>query len=73
MISVTVYVGQTLFDVAIQNCGSVEAAFAIAANNNIPLDYIVSENEIMLIPPPYNKTIVNYFHYNKIKPCTGVE
>ncbi|MDR3047961.1 MAG: hypothetical protein LBU51_10220 [Bacteroidales bacterium] len=60
---------QTIFDIAIQYSGDVEAAFEIARINDISLnDLTIMELEV---PPAYNNRVAEYYQINSINPATS--
>lgn len=63
---------QTLQDIAIQYCGTLEALFDIALLNNISVTQELSPGQILNIPKvDYGfQEVVNYFSINKIEPAT---
>jgi len=63
--------GQTLFDIALQYCGSIEAAFDIASLNDMPVTSSLRPGETIRLPDVANKRVVNYFKANGIKPATA--
>lgn len=71
MTQVTVLNGQTLFDIAIQCCGSVEAAFDIAALNDIGVTSCPAVGSVVTVPDRTNKKVADYFGRNGIRPATG--
>lgn len=66
---------QTIFDIALQCCGSIEAAFAMAAANDIgltetlPNDIAVNGVGTIAI----NKRIVKYYTDRRIVPATALQ
>ena len=71
--TITAQSRQTLFDVAIQHCGSIEAAFTIASLNNIAVTSSFSGPTLLSIPAELDKKIVNYYAAQKIVPATELE
>lgn len=65
---------QTLFDVAIRHCGTVEAAAAIAIINNVSITQDLLPGQLLELPTQYygNVETVNYFKTNKIDPATAL-
>jgi hypothetical protein len=61
--------GQTLFDVALQYCGSAEAAFEIANLNGVAFD----DDSLMTleVPAAANARIVEYYKNNNVQPSTA--
>lgn len=72
MTNVTIAKGQTLFDIAIQAAGSVEAVLEIAAANNISITDDLKEGTVLEIPRVINQTVADYFRVNGIIPKTGL-
>ncbi|MBR4137848.1 MAG: hypothetical protein IKU05_05495 [Bacteroidales bacterium] len=62
--------GQTLFDIALQFCGRVEAAFDIAAMNDIAVTSYMQAGAVVALPDIADKRIVAYYTNNGIKPAT---
>ncbi len=73
MATVRVHDGQSLFDVAIQTCGSIEAAFDIATLNGRSLTDILPPGLELAVPEAVNKDIANYYANRNITPATGTE
>lgn len=71
---ITALHNQTLLDVAIRHCGTVEAVADIAILNNISItDDLVPGQLISLPPKDYgNQEVINYFSANKIDPATAL-
>jgi len=72
--------GQSLFDIAVQSCGSAEAAFEIAALNDLPITADLNAGQEITAPNPSkggelprNAAVVNYYRTNGIVPATGLE
>lgn len=68
----TVMMGQTLWDIAIQHCGSADAAFAVARLNNISITDMPGPGTELTMPDVMNKQLVNYYMNNNISPATGI-
>ena len=51
--------GQTIFDIAIQELGSVEGAFALAVLNGISITDELTSGHELLLPVTSNKSIAN--------------
>lgn len=63
--------GQTLWDLAIQYCGSPSAAMSIARLNNISLTSMPTPGTELIIPGVTSKLVVNYYTNNAIVPATS--
>ena len=63
--------GQTIFDIAIQELGSVEGAFALAVLNGISITDELTSGHELLLPVTSNKSIANYYMNKEIKPATS--
>lgn len=63
---------QSLWDVAVEHCGSADAAFAIAeANGHVP----TARNELspghtLVVPEPVNSKVAAHFANHRIVPAT---
>ncbi|MDR3287049.1 MAG: LysM domain-containing protein [Prevotellaceae bacterium] len=68
---------QTLLDIAVQEMGSAEAVFELAAANNLSITDEPENGQILQIPQSTGeyvpRQIVNYYNVNKIKPATAIE
>jgi len=63
--------GQSLFDIAIQECGSVEAVTAIAVLNDISVTDDLQVGQLLQIPMPVNKQVAKYYKSHNLKPATA--
>jgi hypothetical protein len=62
--------GQTIFDISIQSCGGIEAAFDLAMLNGLnPTDDLVPGQELLL-PDVVNSDVQQYFQNKNIHPAT---
>ncbi|WP_165020141.1 hypothetical protein [Dysgonomonas sp. ZJ279] len=62
--------GQSLFDVAIQECGSVEGAFALAVANNVSISNELPSSESLTKTAITAKRVVDYYNQKELKPAT---
>lgn len=62
--------GQSLFDIAIQECGSIEGAFALAVANDIGMSNELASSQSLVTTPVLVKRVVDYFAQKHIKPAT---
>lgn len=62
--------GQTLFDIAIQSCGSTEAAFELAVLNSLSLTDDIETGFELSLPDVIDQDIATYFQNKNIKPAT---
>ena len=71
---ITALHNQTLLDIAIRHCGTIEAVVDIAVLNNISItDDLVSGQLIALPSKDYgSKEVINYFVTNKIDPANAL-
>lgn len=71
---ITALHNQTLLDVAIRHCGTVQAVVDIAILNNISITDDLIPGQIILIPSKdYGfQEVVNFFALNKIDPATAL-
>ena len=64
--------GQSLLDIAIQCCGSAEAAYDIAVLNGLSIaDDLVAGRELS-IPAAVNSSVVSYYTQKGIRPATNI-
>ncbi|NPV35069.1 MAG: hypothetical protein HPY80_00210 [Bacteroidales bacterium] len=73
MKAITARKNQTVFDIALQELGSIEAVFDIlAANSFLRPDKAIDEGQIIYIPSEIIKpSVVDYYKRNYIYPSTG--
>lgn len=72
MRNVTVKDYQTLFDIAVQEMGSVDAAFDLARLNDLSIsDALVSGQVIVLPDAPTDEYVMNEFEAKKLFPATA--
>lgn len=70
--NITVKQGQSLFDIAIQECGSVEAVFLIARQNSIPVTKHLTTGEQLQPVGVTDKRVKKYYTDNHILPATSL-
>ena len=69
---------QSVFDLAIEKCGTIEAVFAIAELNDLSITDALTPGQILLIPPStssgngYNKPVTDYYKTRGLKPATDI-
>ena len=75
MRTVTAGTNQTLFDIALQEMGSIEGVFELlAANPSLALDANIAPLTELNIPGAIiNRQVTDYYSKNNIKPATGIE
>lgn len=71
MAQIVVLEGQSLFDIAIQECGSVEAVFEIAGLNGLAITDGLVPGSLINVTTGINKPVADYYARNKLKPATG--
>jgi ABC-type antimicrobial peptide transport system ATPase subunit len=69
--NITVKRRQSLFDIAVQYCGSAEATAEIARMNNIALHEDVQAGTVLSVPPELSKETALKYRLNSIEPATG--
>ncbi|MDR2410121.1 MAG: LysM domain-containing protein [Bacteroidales bacterium] len=62
---------QTLFDIAIMQCGDVEAAFAIMQMNDLSVTEELQTGQEISVPDTYNRRITEFYSINSINPATA--
>lgn len=65
--------GQTFLDVAIQETGSLEAAFEMALLNDVSITDDLLITDQLEAPEPMDLEIVSYYVRNDIKPATEIK
>jgi hypothetical protein len=64
--------GQSLFDLAIQVAGSVEAVFDIALANGISITDELRPGTVLTIPAVVGRQVADYYAANGICPATAL-
>ena len=64
--------GQSLFDIAIQSAGSIEAVFDIALANGISITDDLEPGTVLVVPAVLNRQVAEYYRVNGIQPATGI-
>lgn len=72
MASVKVCNNQSLFDIAIQKCGSIEAAYDIAILNGLSITDELTAGQVLNLPTVVNSNIADYYESKGIAPATAV-
>ena len=71
MKTIIVQSGQSLWDIAVQYCGSAEAALEIAALNGLLPTSQPKTGEQLIIPNAENKTVVRYYEEHGLVPASA--
>ena len=71
MMKVTVQSGQSLWDIAVQHCGSADAALEIAALTGLLPTSQPKTSELLIVPNVENKKVVRYYAEHGIVPATA--
>ena len=69
---ISVLKGQTIFDISIQEFGSIEAAYALATINGLSVTDELTPGTLLQKTGIINKKIVSYYSDKNFKPATGV-
>ncbi len=69
---ITVTSKQGLFDVALQHCGVMEAAYDIAMLNGVSLTDDLTNGQPLDIPASVDKGVREYYEAGGIKPATAI-
>lgn len=67
----TVAPGQTLYDIAIQYCGGVDAIVGLAAANSLSLSATLSAGQILQVPNTINKRVRRAYDEAGWRPAAG--
>ncbi len=71
MANVRVSERQNLLDVAIQESGSILAAFDLAVANDISVTDDLTAGQVLQTVDIYNADVFNYYTQKNLKPATG--
>jgi hypothetical protein len=63
---------QSIFDIAIQKRGGVEAAFALALENNLSLTEDLTVGQAVAVCGENNKTVSDFYTKKQLLPATGI-
>ena len=73
MKTVVAMAGQTLADIAIQECGALEAVCDIAQINGLSVSSLLPDGAVLRLPDrTYNVKMESYCSLNKVRPATEV-
>jgi len=70
MRTIEIYPNQTLFDIALQECGDQEAAAGIALLNGLDVTDTPIAGTVLLLPDVLNRRVRKFYADNNIKPAT---
>lgn len=62
---------QSIYDIAVQYCGGVDAVNDIAVLNDISTDDDLQAGTVLLLPAIVDNSVVNNLSINKIEPASG--
>lgn len=66
--------GQSLFDIALQEYGSIEAVFQLAEDNAFSeITQFINPGTEVMTSESKNKNVSNYYLQNKVKPASEIE
>lgn len=63
---------QSILDLSLQHCGSLEAAYALADGNGISISDDLATGEQLLTPEVIDKDITLHYGVNDIQPATHI-
>ncbi len=66
------YTNQTIFDVAVVECGTIESAFAMAALNEISITDSIEIGTDLKLTDKVSNQVVEYCKKNNITPATDI-
>lgn len=69
---ITVTSQQSTLDLALQYCGSLEAAFDLALLNNVSITDDLSGGQQLDVPAALSKDVTKYYAVNDIRPATAI-
>ena len=71
MAEIRVLEGQSLFDLAIQTAGSMEASFLLAESNKIGIADDIAPGATLVLSETVNKDIADYYNSRNLQPATN--
>lgn len=72
MNTISVKSRQSVFDVAIQACGSVEGAIELAMLNGWSLTEELEAGAVVMVGKEINSKVKRFYDYNEICPATSI-
>ena len=69
---ITVTSQQSTLDLALQHCGSLEAAFDLALLNNVSITDDLLDGQKLDIPAALSKDVTKYYAVHDIRPATAI-
>lgn len=69
---ITVTSQQSTLDLALQHCGSMEAAFDLAVLNGLSITDDLADGQQLDIPAALSKDVTNYYAVHDIRPATAI-
>ena len=69
---ITVTSRQSVLDIALQHCGSLEAAFDLAQCNDISLTDDLAAGQTLTVPEPTDTAMAQYYGVNDLQPATAI-
>ena len=64
--------GQSLWDIALQELGNIEAAYDIAVLNDVSIaDDVAAGTQLVIPETPKDPDMLNYYKKNNIQPATN--
>lgn len=70
MDQVIVLESQSLFDLALQQCGGIEAVFDFAERNGLSITDQLSPGSKLHVPEVVNQLVYSYYETRQLKPAT---
>ncbi len=70
MDNVKVLDGQSLFDIALQRCGGIQAVFELADMNGLSITDQLEAGSEMEVPEATNREVLSYYTAKGIRPAT---
>lgn len=63
---------QSLFDLAVQACGSVESVFDVASLNGMAITDILIPGSAISVPDFRNLSVSEYYRLRRLRPATDI-
>lgn len=70
MRTATVRNNQSILDLAIQHCGSIEAAYQICVLNSLNIDAELTPGQVIILPDVVDKKVVDLFKERGVEPAS---
>lgn len=69
---IRILIKQSLFDISIEQCGSIDAVFDLAELNGLAITDFIAPGTVLIMPEPIDKAVADYYRIKGLKPATNI-